>query len=153
MQELSRRKPNCKNRVAPEVEEGVGRLAWEQPAWGQLRAANALAQPGLPLSAAGGRCGWERNGRENLNHRVWALAAKGARESHILPEAQLAALEKAKGEKEAHGEFESEGPGSCGAQDTFYVGTLQGEERISQQPFLDPLVRWLWLSSRIVTPR
>jgi hypothetical protein len=30
------------------------------------------------------------------------------------------ALEKAKTEKEAHGEFESEHPGYCGAQDTFY---------------------------------
>jgi hypothetical protein len=27
-------------------------------------------------------------------------------------------------EKEAHGEFESACPGYCGAQDTFYVGTL-----------------------------
>jgi hypothetical protein len=35
-------------------------------------------------------------------------------------------LEKAKTEKEAHGEFESEHPGSCGAQDTFYVGNLKG---------------------------
>ena len=34
------------------------------------------------------------------------------------------ALEGAKADKEAHGEFESECPGYCGAQDTFYVGTL-----------------------------
>ena len=44
----------------------------------------------------------------------------------MLTEAQVAALEKAKAEKEAHGEFESECPGYCGAQDTFYVGTLEG---------------------------
>jgi hypothetical protein len=37
-----------------------------------------------------------------------------------LTEAQIAALEKAKADKEAHGEFESECPGYCGAQDTFY---------------------------------
>ena len=36
----------------------------------------------------------------------------------MLTESQLAALEKAKSEKEAHGEFDSECPGSCGAQDT-----------------------------------
>ena len=39
---------------------------------------------------------------------------------------------KAKTEKEAHGEFESEHPGYCGAQDTFYVGNLKmlwGERR------------------------
>ncbi|MDR6504309.1 hypothetical protein J2785_007516, partial [Burkholderia ambifaria] len=31
---------------------------------------------------------------------------------------QLVALERAKHEKEVHGEFESECPGYCGAQDT-----------------------------------
>jgi len=60
-----------------------------------------------------------------------------ARESHILTEAQLAALEKAKVDKEAHGEFESECPGYCGAQDTFYGGTLKGVGRIYQQTFID----------------
>lgn len=38
VQELSRRKPNIKNRVAPEIEEAVIGIALEQPAWGQLRA-------------------------------------------------------------------------------------------------------------------
>jgi transposase InsO family protein len=127
LQELSRRKPNLKNRVAPEIEEAVIALAVEQPAWGQLRAANELAQRGIPISAAGVRCVWKRQG----------LEAKVARESHILTEAQLAALEKAKVEKEAHGEFESECPGYCGAQDTFYVGTLKGVGRIYQQTFID----------------
>ena len=28
-------------------------------------------------------------------------------------------------DKEAHGKFESECPGCCGAQDTFHVGTLK----------------------------
>ena len=43
-----------------------------------------------------------------------------------MTETQIAALEKAKADKEAHGEVESECPGYCGAQDTFYVGTLKG---------------------------
>jgi transposase InsO family protein len=137
LQELSRRKPNFKNRVAPEGEEAVVAMALEQPAWGQLRAANALAQRGIPISAAGVRCVWERHELENLNKRRRALEAKVAQESHLLTEAQLAALEKAKVETEAHGEFESECPGYCGAQDTFYVGTLKGGGRISQQTFVD----------------
>ena len=55
----------------------------------------------------------------------------------MLTEAQLAALERVQQEKEAHGEFESECPGYCGAQDTFYVGTLKGVGRICQQTFID----------------
>ncbi len=137
LQELSRRKPNCKNRVAPEGEEAIVAMALEQPAWGQLRAANELAQRGIPISAAGVRCVGERHDLENLNKRLRALEAKVAQESHLLTEAQLAALEKAKVEKEAHGEFESECPGYCGAQDTFYVGTLKGVGRSYPQTFVD----------------
>jgi hypothetical protein len=48
-----------------------------------------------------------------------------------------AALEKAKAEKEVQGEFETECPGYCGAQDTFYVGTLKGVGRVYQQTFID----------------
>ena len=55
----------------------------------------------------------------------------------MLTESQLAALEKAKSEKEAHGEFESECPGYCGAQDTFSVGNMKGVGRIYQQTFID----------------
>jgi transposase InsO family protein len=49
----------------------------------------------------------------------------------------VVALEKAKLEKEAHGEFESECPGYCVAQDTFYVGTLKGVGRVYQQTVID----------------
>jgi hypothetical protein len=42
----------------------------------------------------------------------------------VLTESQLAALEKAKADKEGHGEFDTACPGYCAAQDTFYVGTL-----------------------------
>src|SRR4030088_2314748 len=60
-----------------------------------------------------------------------------AQERFILTESQLAALEKAKAEKEVQGEFETECPGYCGAQDTFYIGTLKGVGRVYQQTFID----------------
>lgn len=77
--------------MVPEVEAAVEALALEQPAWGQLRAANELAKRGIPISAAGVCRVWKRQGLENLTKRLRALAAKVARESQILTEAQLAA--------------------------------------------------------------
>jgi len=126
-----------KNRTAPEIERAVVALAIEQPAWGQVRLSEALKRQGLSISPAGVRCVWQRHDLTSIKHRLKALEAKVAQDGILLTEAQIAALEKAKADKEAHGEFESECPGYCGAQDTFYVGTLKGVGRIYQQTFID----------------
>lgn len=130
-------KPNPENRVAAEIEQAVVVLALDQPTWGQTRVSNELRKRGLSISAFGVRGVWQRHDLQNMKKRLKALEAKVAQDGIVLTEAQLAALEKAKIDKESHGEFESECPGYCGAQDTFYVGTLKGVGRIYQQTFID----------------
>lgn len=135
--EMSKSRPNLKNRVAPEVEQAVVELGVEQPAWGQVRASNELKKRGIEISPFGVRSVWLRHEMQTMKLRLKALEAKVAQDGGVLTESQLAALEKAKADKEARGEFESEHPGYCVAQDTFYVGTLKGVGRVYQQTAID----------------
>ena len=137
LQELSRKQPNKKNRVSPEIERAVVALAIENPALGQLRASNELKQQGIFVSPGGVRSIWLRHDLETFAKRLKALEAKSAQENFILTETQVAALEKAKDEKEAHGEIETEHPGYLLGQDTYYVGTIKGVGKIYQQTVID----------------
>lgn len=130
LQDLSRKRPLLKNRVAPETEQRVVAFAIEKPACGQLRVSNELKKEGVLISPGGVRCIWQRHDLETFEKRLKTLSAKVAQKGLILTEEQLQALEKAREEKEAQGEIETEHPGYLGAQDTFYVGTLKGVGRI-----------------------
>lgn len=141
LQELSRKKPNEKNRVPDYVEHAVVSIAIENPALGQLRAATELNQRGIMVSSSGVRSIWLRHDLETFRKRLKALEAKVAQDGIILTEEQVAALEKLKEKKEASGEIETEHPGYLGSQDTYYVGTIKGIGRIYQQTFIDTYSR------------
>ena len=135
--ELSRSKPNKKNRVSEEVENAVVSMGIEYPAYGQVRASNELKKRGVFISPGGVRSVWLRHEMETMKKRLKSLEAKVAQEGLILTEAQVVALEKAKEEKVAHGEIETAHPGYLLAQDTYYVGTIKGVGRIYQQTVID----------------
>jgi transposase InsO family protein len=138
LKEKSRRKPCIKNRVAPEIEEAVLSMSSEYPAYGQARAANELRKKGILVSSGGVRSIWLRHGVETFKKRLAALEEKAAKEGIVYTEAQLAALEHAKQQRESDPDrIETEHPGYLISQDTFYVGYLKGVGRIYQQTVID----------------
>lgn len=133
----SRKGPNYKNRVAPEIETKVIEMAIDQPGWGHARVSNELRRKEILISPTGVRGIWLRNNLNNMKLRLKALEAKVAKEGYVLTEAQLQIVEKQKDEAMAHGEIETMHPGYLGSQDTFFVGTMKGVGRIYQQTFVD----------------
>jgi transposase InsO family protein len=137
LRDLPKNKPIPKNRVPALVEETVVGFAVEQPAYGQQRVSNELKKKGIFVSPGGVRSIWLRHDLETFQKRLKALEAKVAQEGLILTEGQITALEKAKEEKQAHGEIETYHPGYLGSQDTYYVGYIKGVGKIYQQTFID----------------
>lgn len=137
LQEISRKKPLLKNRIDPQIETEVKKMALDFPAYGQVRISNELKRKGIFVSPGGVRSIWLRHDLETFSKRLKALEAVVAQEGLILTESQVVALEKAKDEKVTIGEIETHHPGYLGAQDTYYVGTIKGVGRIYQQTFID----------------
>lgn len=70
--EISRKKPNMKNRVADKVEEAVVKLAVDYPAYGQARASNELKKQAVFISPGGVRSIWLRHNIETFKKRLLA---------------------------------------------------------------------------------
>ncbi len=125
---VSRRRPNRKNRVAPDIERAVLQMAEDQPTWGQLRVSNELRRRGVGISPAGVRCVWIRHDLETMRKRLRALGARTRGDTTAARPAPT---------RSATQRPDSEHPGSCGAQDTLYVGSLKSLGRVYQQTFID----------------
>jgi hypothetical protein len=89
---------------------------------------NELKKEGIFVSPGGVRSIWLRHDLETFKKRLKALEAKAAKEEFIFTESQLQALEKAKQEKEAHGEIETLHPGYLGAR-YLLCGYAQGSRK------------------------
>lgn len=137
LMEANRRKPNIKNRVDESTEQAVLSLTLENPAFGQKRCSDELRRRGIFISAGGVRCVWLRHGLASFQQRLRHLEEHVAKTGEVLTERQLLALERAKEEKIAYGEIETEHSGYLGSQDTFYVGVIKGVGRVYQQTFID----------------
>ena len=130
-------KPVIKNRVEERIEQAVVQMAIDNPALGQVRVSNELRKKGLLVSPGGVRSIWLRHDMETFQKRLKALSTKVEQEGIVLDENQVTALEKAKAEKQAHGEIETYYPGFLVAQDTYYVGYIKGVGHIYQQTVID----------------
>ncbi|MFN7611235.1 MAG: IS481 family transposase [bacterium] len=141
LKEISRCKPNHKNRTCSETEQSVIDFALENPGYGQKRVSDELMKKGVLVPSSTVRTIWQRNDLETKDKRLKALEAKVAQEGILLTEEQKVLLEKRRNQKESYGEIETEHPGFLGCQDTFYVGFLKGVGKVYQQTFLDTYSR------------
>lgn len=79
--EISRKKPNLKNRADPKIEQTVMSFALEQPAYGQVRMANELKKRAVSVSPAGVRTIWLCHDLQAFRRRLKALRELGIRQT------------------------------------------------------------------------
>lgn len=135
--EKSRKKPRIANRLSPEIEEKILAYSLEFPTHGQKRVCNELKKIGIHISDGGVRGVWGRHDLLRKKERLKRLEKWASESGKVLTEAQVAALEGAKEEKQAHGEIETFHPGFLLGQDTYYVGYIKGVGKIYQQTGID----------------
>lgn len=67
LRDESERKPNRKNRVSEGTESAVAQMAFDEPAWGQVRISNELRKAGIFVSGCRVRGVWHRHGLETAH--------------------------------------------------------------------------------------
>lgn len=137
LMEKSRRSPRIGNRVPGDIEEAILAYSLEFPTHGQVRVSNELKKRSVYVSPGGIRSVWLRHGLEKKALRLKRLEQWAAENTNVLTEPQVQALERAKEEKEEHGEIETYHPGFLLGQDTYYVGYIKGVGKIYQQTGID----------------
>jgi Winged helix-turn helix len=138
LQEKSRRKPNLKNRVDESVESSIIDMAYQQPFYGQSKAAEELKKQGVFVSPAGVRSVWQRYDLENFQKRLKALGTKMLQEGYHPNEWQVKALEQ------AQLEYQNNNP-----MDTYFPGHLlfQTVEEVVSHKTLGTLYQYIMLDT------
>lgn len=130
--------PRYANRFPAETENAILDYCLEEPTHGQTRVSNELNRThGWNISGGGVRSCWQRHNLTTKGLRLKRLDEHSKKESVILTESQVKALDERKEEKEAHGEIETYHSGFLFSQDTYYVGYIKGIGKIYQQTGID----------------
>ena len=124
-----------KNRVEEHIEQTVVQMAIDNPALGQVRVSNELRKKGILISPGGVHSIWLRHDMETFQKRWKHYPPKWNKRVSSLT--SYISHEKAKEEKQAHGEIETYYPGFLVAQDTYYVGHIKGVGHIYQQTVIN----------------
>lgn len=143
LQDISKRKPNIKNRVPEKVEKEIINWAYEQPSYGQLRVSNELKKKGIDVSPGGVRTVWLRYDLETFHKRLRALKTKSVQEKFLLTEEQQKVIEKINDFEDTKLQIES--PGSIGFQDNFYIGEVKGIGKVYQHTFMDSYSKFVFV--------